>query len=62
MQLTPEEIAEQQKNEENTKKKYITPIIQERWGKENSDNIIMEYYFTDGRVNIDGDKVSRGET
>ena len=61
MQLTPEEIAEQQKNEDNTKKKYITPIIQERWGKENSDNIIMEYYFTDGRVNIDGDKVSRGE-
>ena len=35
MQLTPEEIAEQQKNEENTKKKYITPVIQERWGKEN---------------------------
>ncbi len=61
MQLTPEEIAEQQKNEENTKKKYITPIILERWGKENSDNIIMEYYFTDGRVNIDGDKVSRGD-
>lgn len=28
MQLTPEEIAEQQRNEENTKKKYITPIIQ----------------------------------
>lgn len=61
MQLTPEEIAEQQKNEENTKKKYITPVIQERWGKENSDNIVMEYYFTDGRVNIDGDKVSRGD-
>ena len=61
MQLTPEEIAEQQKNEENTKKKYITPIIQERWGKENSDNIVMEYYFTDGRVNIDGDKGSRGD-
>lgn len=61
MQLTPEEIAEQQRNEENTKKKYITPIIQEKWGKENSDNIIMEYCFTDGRVNIDGDKVSRGD-
>ena len=61
MRLTPEEIAEQQKNEENTKKKYITPAIQERWGNENSDNIIMEYYFTDGRVNIDGDKVSRGD-
>ncbi len=56
IQLTPEEIAKQQKNEENTKKKYITPVIQERWGKENSDNIIMEYYFTDGKVNIDGDK------
>jgi type I restriction enzyme R subunit len=60
MQLKSEEILEQQKNEENTKAKYITPIIQERWG-DNSDNIIMEYYFTDGRVNIDGDKVSRGE-
>lgn len=60
MQLKSEEISEQQKNEENTKAKYITPIIQERWG-ENSNNIIMEYYFTDGRVNIDGDKVSRGE-
>ncbi len=61
MQLTHEEIEKQQKNEENTKKKYITPIIQERWGKENSDNIIMEYSFTDGRVNINGDKVSRGD-
>ena len=60
MQLTPDKVAEQQKNEESTKKKYITPIIQERWGKENFDNIIMEYCFTDGRVNIDGDKVSRG--
>lgn len=60
MQLKSEEILEQQKNEENTKAKYITPIIQERWG-DNSDNIIMEYYFTDGRVNIDGDKVSRGD-
>lgn len=61
MQLTLEEIAEQQKNEENTKKKYITPIIQERWGKENHDNVIMEYCFTDGRVNINGDNVSRGD-
>lgn len=56
MQLTPEEIAEQQKNEENTKKNYITPVIQERWGKESPDNIVMEYCFTDGIVfceNID---------
>lgn len=61
MHIKAEEIAEQQKNEENTKKKYITPIIQERWGKENSDNIVMEYYFTVGRVNIANDKVSRGD-
>lgn len=61
MQMTPEEIAEQQKNEENTKKNYITPVIQERWGQESPDNIIMEYCFTDGRVTIEGDKVSRGD-
>ena len=61
MQLTQEEVTEQQRNEENTKKKYITPVIQERWGKENTGSIIMEYCFTDGRVNIEGDKVSRGE-
>lgn len=41
MKLTKEELAEQQKNEENIKKNYITPIIQERWGKENSDNIVI---------------------
>lgn len=61
MQMTPEEITEQQKNEENTKKNYITPVIQERWGQESPDNIIMEYCFTDGRVTIEGDKVSRGD-
>lgn len=57
---SPEELQEQLKNEENTKRKYITPIIEERWGK-NTDNIVMEYYFTAGRVNINGDKVARGE-
>ncbi len=61
MRLIKDEIEKQQKNEENTKKNYITPIIQERWGKESSDNILMEYPFTDGRVNIEGDKVSRGD-
>ena len=61
MQMTPEEITEQQKNEENTKKNYITPVIQERWGQESPDNIIMEYCFTDGRVTIEGDMVSRGD-
>lgn len=58
--MTPEEILTQQSNEENTKAKYITPIIQERWGG-SVDNIVMEYCFTDGRVNLDGNKVVRGE-
>ena len=58
--ITPEELQEQLKNEENTKRIYITPIIEERWGK-NTDNIVMEYYFTAGRVNINGDKIARGE-
>ena len=49
--LSPEEIAEQQNNEENTKLRYITPIIQEKW--KDIDKVIMEYYFTDGRISID---------
>ncbi|GAA6310371.1 EcoAI/FtnUII family type I restriction enzme subunit R [Intestinibacter bartlettii] len=60
MEITKDEINEQLNNEENTKKNYITPIIQERWGPD-INNIIMEYYFTDGRVNIDGDIISRGK-
>lgn len=51
MIISPEELAEQLKNEENTKRKYITPIISERWP--DVDRIIMEYYFTDGRVSVD---------
>ncbi len=58
--ITPDKLKEQLRNEENTKRLYITPVIEERWGK-NTDNIVMEYYFTAGRVNINGDKVSRGE-
>lgn len=56
MQLTPEEIAEQREKWRKYKKNYITPVIQERWGKESPDNIVMEYCFTDGIVfceNID---------
>lgn len=60
MELDNNILDEQRKNEENTKQKYITPIIEERW-ENKIDNIIMEYYFTDGRVNINGDNVSRGE-
>lgn len=42
---------EQQKNEETTKLRYITPVILERWQDE--DKILMEYYFTDGRIAVD---------
>lgn len=38
-------------NEENTKRKYITPIIEARW--QDTDKILMEYYFTDGAIAVD---------
>lgn len=60
MEFEGKDLEEQLKNEENTKRKYITPIIEERW-RNNSENIIMEYYFTKGRVNINGEQVYRGE-
>ena len=41
----------QQISEETTKFRYITPIIEEKWG--NREKILMEYYFTDGRISID---------
>ena len=41
----------QQMSEETTKLRYITPIILERWG--DIEKIIMEYYFTDGRISVD---------
>ena len=41
----------QQKNEETTKLKYITPVILDRW--KDVDKILMEYYFTDGRISVD---------
>ena len=54
------DLEEQLKNEENTKRMYITPIIEERWNKEQN-SIVMEYYFTDGRVDINGSIVKRDE-
>ena len=57
---TISDIDEQLKNEENTKRMYITPIIEERWNDEKN-NIVMEYYFTDGRVDINGSNVKREE-
>lgn len=52
-----EELERQKRNEDNTKLKYITPVLEERWGSEES--IIMEYAFTDGRIQVydDGDAV-----
>lgn len=55
-----ENLEEQKYNEENTKRQYITPILEERWGKD-SNSIVMEYYFTDGRINVNNDSVSRGK-
>lgn len=49
--LTNEEILEQQNNEETTKLRYITPEIMAKW--KNVDHILMEYYFTDGRITVD---------
>ena len=37
-------------NEENTKRLYITPVLESRWDK---DKILMEYQFSDGRISID---------
>lgn len=51
--LSQSDISLQQKNEENTKLNKITPTIQNRWKKLSSDKIIMEYYFTDGRISVD---------
>ena len=58
MAITPkalsfEDVSAQLKNEENTKKKYITPIIADRWSSLSDDKIIMEYYFTNGRISVD---------
>lgn len=41
----------QQKNEETTKFKYITPVILSKWS--DADKILMEYAFTDGRISVD---------
>lgn len=49
--LDPNEILKQQKNEENTKLALITPIIQKKW--QSDDKILMEYFYTSGRISID---------
>lgn len=49
--LDPNELLQQQQNEETTKMNLITPIIQEKW--QTNDKIVMEYYYTNGRISID---------
>lgn len=51
--LTAADISQQQQNEENTKLNKITPVIMDRWKDMAADKIIMEYYFTDGRISVD---------
>lgn len=54
------ELERQRRNEENTKNQYITPILNERWG--GHENVIMEFYFTDGRIKVyDDDTTSRAK-
>ena len=60
IQITQEELDTQRANEENTKARLITPIIKDRWDND-IESIVMEYYFTDGKVEIVGDDVSRNE-
>ena len=64
------DLDEQIRNEENTKLKYITPVLQKKWNNE-GDDIIMEYgtgskgngyYFTNGKVTLDENgNCSRGD-
>lgn len=51
-------IDKSQMTEEEIKLNYITLAILEKWSKT---SIRMEYYFTSGRITIDGKKAVRGE-
>ncbi|MGL4483986.1 MAG: EcoAI/FtnUII family type I restriction enzme subunit R [Anaerovoracaceae bacterium] len=56
---TLKDLDAQRKNEETTKLNLITPILNERWG--GTDNIVMEYYFTDGKIVIDNESLPQRE-
>ena len=49
--LTAEEIQEAEKNEENTKKTLIEPVLRKKWN--DKCNIIMEYKINLGKISID---------
>ena len=53
-----EQPTKQKLSEEDVKRLYITPAIEARWDAHSQ--IKMEYSFTDGRVIVRGDVVSRG--
>lgn len=51
--LSDDDIQSQLRNEENTKRTKITPVILDRWQGLDADKVIMENYFTDGRISVD---------
>lgn len=49
--LDPNILLQQQQNEETTKLRLITPVIEAKW--KTKDKILMEYKYTAGRISID---------
>lgn len=60
MAIDKAELERQKKNEETTKLRLITPVITNRWAGHDED-LVMEYYITNGRIKVKGDKAERGE-
>lgn len=57
--ISTEEIEKQGTNEENTKKNYITPILDRIWSEVSDTKIMMEYIISDGRIDLEGDRIER---
>ena len=53
------DFSTEKQTEEDIKLRYITPAIEKKWDK--FTQIHMEYYFTNGRVIVRGEKVARGK-
>ncbi|WP_332236860.1 EcoAI/FtnUII family type I restriction enzme subunit R [Sporolactobacillus sp. KGMB 08714] len=51
-------VDKKQMTEEEIKLNFITPAIEKNWNKQ---QMRMEYFFTDGRINIAGKKAKRGK-
>lgn len=51
-------ISKSKMTEEDIKYRYITPAIEKRWSK---NDILLEKYFTDGRIMVRGNKTKRRE-